>query len=137
MSEENKAHVRRFLEELDKKNFAISEEMATPSTLFYYPGSEPLNRETVQGFYNVFYSAFPDLQHTIDEQIAEGDKVVTRTTLRGTHNGDLQGIAPTGKQVTIEAILIDHMVGDKMGEHRASFDQLGLMQQLGVIPSQG
>ncbi len=136
MSEENKGPIRRWIEEFDKKNFAIVDEMATPSAIFYYPGNEPWNRETQQGFFKTFSSAFPDHQHTINEQIAEGDKVVTRFTIRGTHNGDLQGIAPTGKQVTIEGTMIDHMVGGKIQEHRVFYDQLGLLQQLGVGSSQ-
>ena len=136
MSEENKALIRRWAEEFDKKNFAKVEEMATPSATFYYPGSEPWNREAQLDFFKAFSAAFPDHQHTMDEQIAEGDKVVTRFTLRGTHNGDLQGIAPTGKQVTIEMTMIDHMVGGKIQEHRVFYDMLGLLQQLGVAPSQ-
>ena len=136
MSEENKAFIRRWIEGFDKKNFALVEEMATPSAIFYFPGNDPMNRETLQGFFKVFSSAFPDHQHTVDEQIAEGDKVVTRFTIRGSHNGDLQGIAPTGKQVTIEGTIIDHMVGGKIQEHRVCYDQLGIMQQIGAIPSQ-
>ena len=136
MSEENKALIRRWIEEFDRKNFAIVDEMATPSALFYYPGSEPWNRETQQGFFKGFSSAFPDHQHTIDEQIAEGDKVVSRFTIRGTHNGDLQGIAHTGKRVTIEGTMIDQMVGGKIQEHRVFYDMLGLLQQLGAVPGQ-
>ncbi len=136
MSEENKALIRRWIEEFDKKNFAIVEEMATPTAIFYYPGNEPWNRETQQAFFKAFSSAFSDHRHTIDEQIAEGDEVVTRFTIRGTHNGDLQGIAPTGKQVTIEGTMIDHMVGGRIQEHRVFYDMLGLLQQLGVAPGQ-
>ena len=136
MSEKNKALIRHWIEEFDNKNLATVDEMATPSALFYYPGSEPWNRETQQGFFKAFSVAFPDHQHTIDEQIAEGDKVVTPFTIRGTHNGDLQGIAPTGKQVTIEGTMIDQMVGSEIQEHRVFYDMLGLLQQLGVAPTQ-
>ena len=136
MSEENKALMRRWIEGFDEKNFGIVDEMATPNAVFYYPGSEPFNRESMQSFFKAFSSAFPDHQHTIDEQIAEGNKVVTRFTIRATHTGDLQGIAPTGKPVTIEGNLIDHIVGGKIEDHRASYDMLGLLQQLGVAPSQ-
>jgi len=135
MTEENKTLTRRWIEEMDKKNFAIIEELATPSSIFYYPGFEPFNREAEQDLMKAFYSAFPDIQHTIHEQIAEGDKVVTRVTLRGTHEGDFQGIAPTGKRVTIEFPMIEHIVGGKIQEHRVYYDQLGLLQQLGVAPS--
>ncbi len=136
MSEENKTLARRWIEEMDKKNFAIIEELATPSSIFYYPGMEPFNREAEQDLMKAFYSAFPDIQHTIHELIAEGDKVVSRVTLRGTHSGDFQGIAPTGKQVTLEFPMIDHIVGGKIQEHRVYYDQLGFLQQLGVAPGQ-
>jgi len=136
MSEENKAVIRRLTEEFDKKNFAIVEELSTPSAIFHYPGNEPWDREAQQGFYKAFSAAFPDHQHTIEEQIAEGDKVVTRWTIRGTHNGDLQGIAPTGRQVTIDATVINHMVGGKIQVHRVFYDMLGVMQRIGAIPSQ-
>ena len=136
MSEENKALLRRWVEEFDKKNFAIVEEMATPSAIFHYPGSEPWSRETQHSFFEGFSAALPDHHHTIEEMIAEGDKVVTRLTIRGTHNGDLLGIAPTGKPVTIEFAMIDRMVGGKIQEHQVFYDRLGVMQRLGVAPGQ-
>ncbi len=136
MSEENKALARRWIQEMDKKNFAIIEELAAPDSIFYYPGMEPFNRAAEQDLMKAFYSAFPDIQHTIHELIAEGDKVVSRVTLRGTHSGDFQGIAPTGKQVSIEFPMIEHFVGGKIKEHRVYYDQLGFLQQLGVAPGQ-
>jgi predicted ester cyclase len=108
--------------------------MTTPSAKFYYPGNEPWNRQAQEDFFKAFSSAFPDHLHTMDEQIAEGDKVMTRFTLRGTHYGELPGIAPTGKQITVEMAMIDHVVGGKIQEHRVFYDMLGLLQQLGAVP---
>ncbi len=82
----------------------------------------------------MFRAAFPDLNITIDDQVSEGDKVVTRYTFRGTHKGDLMGIAPTGKQVTTIGISIERFVDGKVVERWEVFDQLGMMTQLGVVP---
>ncbi len=79
-------------------------------------------------------AAFPSGQHSIDDMIGEGDKVVTRITYRGTHTGDLMGIPPTGKHVAVSAMTIDQIVGGKIVETWRLFDQLSMMQQLGVIP---
>lgn len=81
-------------------------------------------------------SAFPDLHLTIDDMVAERDKVVARVRWTGTHQGDYRGIAPTGKQVTFTAITIYRIVGGKVVEVWEEGDSLGLMQQLGIIPTQ-
>ena len=78
-----------------------------------------------------------DRQSTIEDQIAEGDMVVTRWTFRGTHTGELMGIAPTGKQVTVTGISIDRVVGGKIVEEWNEMDDLGMMEQLGVVPPMG
>jgi predicted ester cyclase len=94
------------------------------------PGKEVLPPQ----FITANRAAFPDLRLTIEDQIAEGDKVVTRFTARGTHRGKLPGIAPTGKQVTTTAIIINRYTGGKIAESWINGDILGLLQQLGVIP---
>jgi predicted ester cyclase len=80
-------------------------------------------------------AAFPDLHQTIEEQIAEGDKVAYRWTARGTHLGELMGIAPTGNRVMFTGISIAHLAEGKIEEIWENYDALGMMQQLGVIPS--
>ena len=85
----------------------------------------------------MFLGAFPDLAVTVDDIVAEGDKVVLRSTGRGTHTGDLQGIPPTGKSMTISAIDIFRVSGGRIAEQGEMFDQMGMMQQLGVIPAPG
>ena len=81
--------------------------------------------------------AFPDLHYTVEDLVAEGDKVVVRYTGRGTQQGELWGIPPTGKQMTYTGILIWRFAEGKIAEHWAEPDRLGLMQQLGVISPQG
>jgi predicted ester cyclase len=83
----------------------------------------------------VYRTTFPDVRITIEDQVAEGDKVVTRWTGRGIHQGDLMGIAPTGTRATVTGITIDHISGGKVAETWANFDVMGMIQQLGVIPS--
>jgi predicted ester cyclase len=85
----------------------------------------------------MFRSAFPDLRIIIEDQVAEGDKVVTRWRGSGTHQGDLFGIAPTGNRVSLVGITINRIEGGKVAEEWQIFDALGMMQQLGAIPSPG
>ena len=80
----------------------------------------------------MYLTAFPDLRMTIDDLIAEGDKVVTRWTGRGTHRGDLAGIAPTGKTATVTGIIISRFAGNKLVEDFESFDEVAMLRQLGV-----
>jgi predicted ester cyclase len=81
-----------------------------------------------------FFTAFPDTHYTLEDLIAEGDKVVWRYTFRGTHRGDFMGIPATGKVVTGTSIVISRIAGGKCVEEWGSSDLLGLMQQLGAIP---
>ena len=83
----------------------------------------------------MYRTAFPDMRITIEDQVAEGDKVVTRWTASGTHQGDLMGIDPTGRRATVTGITIDRISGGKVEETWTNFDAMGMMQQLGVIPS--
>jgi len=80
-------------------------------------------------------NAFPDLHYTIEDMIAEGDKVVVRLTFSGTHRGEFMGVAPTNKRVTTTAIFIQRIVSGKLVEEWSNADLLGFFQQLGVIPS--
>lgn len=98
ISEKNKAIIIRFYEELDKNNFKIYSELTTLDYVGHFPRStQPMNREAREQFSRMFYKAFPDIQHTVDDLIAEGCKVAARLTARGTHKGDFQGIPSIGK----------------------------------------
>ena len=94
----------------------------------------PAGPEGTKQLVTVYRNAFPDLRFTIDEQIAEGDKVVTRWTGYGTHKAELVGIPATGKSSTVTGIAIDRIVNGKIVESWGIFDQFGMLQQLGVIP---
>jgi steroid delta-isomerase-like uncharacterized protein len=101
------------------------------------PPGIPRGREGVIQLTSMLRSAFPDLQATIDDIIAEGDKVVIRQTWTGTHQGEFMGVPPTGKSVSIGVIDIIRVDGGKFVEHWGQMDSMGLMQQLGAIPMPG
>jgi len=137
MSEVNKTIVRRLFEEVwNKGNLSMADELFTPNYVHHDPSTPDLGRgpESEKKRATLYRSAFPDLRLTIEDIIAEGETVIARWSCRGTHKGDLSGIAPTGKQVTISGVSIARFSGSKMAEGWINWDALGLMQQLGVVP---
>lgn len=136
-TEQNKAIVHHFFEEMDQGNLSlIADELWTPDFAIHFPGMPgPMNRETFQQFTSGFYAAFPGLRHTIEDTVAEGDRVVVRMTIKGVHQGDFQDLPPTGKAINISAINLFHLVNGKIAEQWVDYDGLGMLQQLGVIPA--
>ncbi len=137
MSEGNKFVIRRSFEELwNKGNLSLADELFTPNYEHHDTSSPDFGRgpESEKKRAALNHTAFPDLQLTIEDIIAEGQTVMARWSCRGTHKGDLSGIAPTGKQVTISGVSIARFTGGKMVEGWVNWDALGLMQQLGVVP---
>ena len=137
--EENKAIVRRYLEEAwNRGNVGILDELMAPSYARYMSGqAAPLDREGQKQRIAGFHQALPDLHLTIEDLIAEGDRVVFRITVHGTHQGILMGIAPTGKQMSVSAIDIARIVEGKIVEHWGQIDTFGLLHQLGALPPRG
>jgi steroid delta-isomerase-like uncharacterized protein len=136
-TEENKANVRRGFEAINQKNLAVFDELLTPDVVVHSASTTTQGLEAYKQSLSMYLTAFPDLQFTIEDMIAEGDTVVVRYTTRGTHQGNLWGIPPTGKQVSATGIFIDRLVNGKAVEQWTNFDDLGLLHQLGVIPSMG
>jgi predicted ester cyclase len=130
--EHNKAIVRGYMNEvLNNGNLAAFDSYISPDVVFN--NSKGLKQQ-VAGIQSI-RSAFPDLHLVIEDQIAEGDKVVTRVTFHGTHQGEFRGAAPTGKQVRYSGIAIDRIVEGKVVEMWHVADTLSLLQQIGAIPS--
>ena len=100
------------------------------------PPGMPEGFEGRKMFYSAFLTAFPDLHVHIADTFAEGDKLVTRWSAHGTHSGELMGIPATGKEVSVSGTAIDRFENGQSVEHWEVFDQIGLMQQLGVMPAQ-
>ena len=137
MSEGNKFVIRRSFEELwNKGNLSLADELFTPNYEHHDPSSPDFGRgpESEKKRAALYRTAFPDLQLTIEDIIAEGQTVMARWSCRGTHKGELSGIAPTGKQVTISGVTVARFTNGKMVEGWVNWDALGLMQQLGVVP---
>jgi steroid delta-isomerase-like uncharacterized protein len=135
MSERNKALVRRLVEEvIGHGNFALIDEFVAADYVGH-TSSGDTNREEHQQIFATMHRAFPDLQITIDDMIAEGDKVVTRWTALGTHKGEFAGIPPTGKRGVVTGIDINRIVDGKLVECWTNSDDLGLLQQLSAIPA--
>lgn len=136
-TEENKAIIQRFVDEvLNKKNVdALGDFMAEDMVDHNPPPIEKPGLEGMKDMIRMFFNAFPDLEVQVHDVIAEGDKVVMRGTTTGTHQGEFMGIAATGKKVSYGEIHVLRMADGKMAEHWGVEDQMGMMQQLGVIPS--
>ncbi len=137
MSEANKNAVRRLVEEVwNKGNLPVTEELFAPNYV-HHDASTPdvgLGPDSEKKRATLYRTAFPDLRLTIEDIIAEGDSVTIRWSCRGTHKGELSGIAPTGKQFSISGITIACFENGKMAEGWVNWDALGMMRQLGIVP---
>jgi predicted ester cyclase len=134
--EANKAVVRRLMDEdISGGDLAVAEEIIHPD-FFDHTNPPGLQRgvEGHKGIVTLFRAAFPDLRFAIDDLVAEGDRVVARTTMSGTHRGEFFGIPPTGRFVTMGGVHVVRIADGKVAEHWGTNDDLSLMRQLGVIP---
>ena len=137
MSDRNKALMRRAVEDVwnGKEPAAVEDLVATDFVIHTPSTSEDVRgRDGVKQFFAALHEAFPDIRFKIEDQIAEGDRVVTRWVAHGTHRGHFQGIPATGREVRLSGIDIDCIAGEKVVECWTQLDELGLMQQLGVLP---
>jgi steroid delta-isomerase-like uncharacterized protein len=136
-AEENKAIVSRFWGVWEEGNIDLVDELLAPDYINHTPASpdQPTGPEGVKGVVAIFRSAIPDLRVIVEDMIAEGDKVVVRYTLEGTHEGELFGVPPTGQRLSIKSIAVERVSDGKIREHWRVTDSLDMMQQLGVIPA--
>jgi steroid delta-isomerase-like uncharacterized protein len=134
-AEQNKALVRRLVEEVQSgHNLGLVNELLAADFVDHcVPPGLPPDREGVKMQFAMFLQAFPDLHVVIHEQVAEGDRVVTRKTFHGTHQGDLLGIPPSGRPVAFDVIDILRVRDGRITDHWNLVDQLGLMRQIGVV----
>jgi len=130
---QNKEIVHRFLEEVwNQGKLDAVDDIVTNDIIIHVAGRDIKGIENFKKFILGYRNAFPDIKFTIEELIAQGDKVAERFTVRGTHQGELQGIPPTGKQIKITSIDIARYVDGKMVERWGQPDFLGMMMQLGM-----
>jgi predicted ester cyclase len=135
-AEENKQLVRRFYEEIDKGNLDVIDELVAEDYLDHNPPPFPglgIGREGVKQAFKIFWEATPG-HHHIEDQIAEGDKVVTRLTSYGKHDGDLPGAPRTGNDLKMTSITIHRIADGKLVEKWAEKDMIGFLKQIGVMP---
>jgi predicted ester cyclase len=135
--EQNKALSSRYISEMhNQKNPALADEVFAGDAVIHLAGTS-VSREGYKQLTIKFFAAFPDLHVTVEDQIAEGDRVATRWTTRGTETGTLDGIGPTNKPATVTGICIDRIAAGQIVETWMNYDEMGLLEQLGVIPPRG
>jgi len=135
-TETNKAIVRRYIGQvLNNQRLDLIDEFLVESVELHGVGPSITGRTALVEFYTMFFAAFPDWHTTIDDMVAEGDKVVVRITSNGTHLGDYQAIPATKKPYTQNAIVIYRLTNGKIVEGRLQTDMLSMMQQLGLMPT--
>jgi len=140
-AEENKALVRRCLADVwDGGRLERVDDLLAESFVRHGPSAtegEIRGRDGFKRLVSMYRATYPDLRVPIEDQVAEGDLVVTRWTARGTHRGELMGIAPTGNPVSVSGMILDRVVDGRIVEEWASYDALGMLRQLGAIPAPG
>ncbi len=140
MSINNKVIVRRLYEEVwNKRRLELVDEIISPSHALHDPnvsgsavGPEAYKRQVTR-----FITAFPDLRFTFEEIVGEKEKLAVAWTISGTHKGEFMGVPATNKKVSVDGITINHIVNAKIMDSYISWDALGMMQQLGVVPPLG
>ena len=133
-AEAHKALVQQFVDEFwNRGKLNAADELMTRETVIHEPVAG--TPEDLKAVATAMRTAFPDWHSTVEEMLVEGDRVAERWTGRGTHQGEFQGIPPTGKQVVVPGVVFYRIADGKIAEFRGQFDRLSLMQQLGVIPS--
>jgi steroid delta-isomerase-like uncharacterized protein len=125
----------RFFEAQDRLRGGPDPALCAPGYTATIGGNPPMDLAGHQGFGRMFYAAFPDLSHTVEDTVADEGRVAVRFTLHGTHSGDFSGIPATGRPIAVSAMVVLRVADGRVAELRGVFDQLGLMQQLGVIPA--
>ncbi len=138
-TEENKAKVGRLIEEfINKGNLAVADEIFATNFDNHSPAAGTTSdRQGIKQYIAILHTALPDFHCAIEDLIAEGDRVVVRLMCRGTHKGEFMGISPTGREGKVTSISILHFAGAKVVERWNSTDNLGILQQLGVVPLPG
>ena len=134
-TKQNLALVQRFFEAIHQHRLDVLDELCAPDYVVHFAGTPgPLTRETIKPVWAQFFEAFPELQHTLEDIFADGDRVVVRMQIAGTQQGEFMGIPPTGRAITMGSINILRCTNGLIVEQWNNYDALGMLQQLGAIP---
>lgn len=134
-AEENKAIIRRCFASLDAGDVEAFSRLFAPDFSLHFDGMPVLDGAGAIGLIQQYLTAFPGIHHEILDQLAEGDRVATRIHARGTQRGELMGIPPTGRKISISSTYIHRVVDGRISEQWVNADSLGMLQQLGIVPS--
>ena len=137
-TDEKKVLARRGWEMVvNQRKLDVLEEIYAPDFVWHEPDQDIRSYEQARQFASTFFDAFPDINITVEDVIAEDEQVVTRYTIRGTHGGESEEFGPpTGKQMELKGITIHRFEGDKIVEEWEAYDNLSVLQQLGLLPEQ-
>jgi steroid delta-isomerase-like uncharacterized protein len=133
--EQIKQVIRQVFESYNQQDMEKVEKLYSPKHIFHFPGVPPMDWNSHKQFIVGLSKAFPDLHFQVEDIVAEGDKVAYRLTVSGTHKGEFLGLPPTNKKVSFSSTGITNIVDGKVSEDWVDADIMGLMQQLGAIPS--
>ncbi len=135
-SDDGAAAVRRWFQAINDGDMVAERAARTPDFVAHVPGMPgPLDGEEWEQFLSIFLAGFPDMRLAVEDVVAQGDRVAVRWTFVGTHEGEFFGSPPTGVRVRMSAIEVNRVVDGKIAEHWVELDQLGMLQQVGAIPS--
>jgi predicted ester cyclase len=135
MKQQVTTYEQTWVDGLNRGDVSSADKAFAPDCIIHISGS-PERNLALAGFKQMvvgLLAAFPDLRFTIEDQLIDGDKVATRWTAEGTHTGPLGEVKPTGKRVRIDGLILDRVVGDRVAERWEQWDQMGMMQQLGLV----
>lgn len=134
MSETNEKVIRRFIDEvINNGDFSVLDQLVQPNYVYRSPDQQLDGPEALEGLLTAYRAAFPDMSVRIDDLVNGGDKIVVSVTFTGTHEGNLMGIAPTGKPVNIRGMILSRFQDGKIVEEYEILDMLALFQQLDVV----
>lgn len=135
MSEQNKTLARRWFEDLfSRGNLDAANEILSAEFVDHLPREQERGIEELKHYVTIYRTAFPDIQDTVEELVAEADKVVVRWRSRGTHQGEFMGVAPTGRHVTFTGMRLFRIAENKIAESWVNIDERGLQEQLSTAP---
>jgi predicted ester cyclase len=134
-TDDNKAVVRKMFASTDAHDFdTIENDLFAPEYQLRFDSMPQMNRSSAAGFFRAFVGAFPDISHTLEDVIAEGDRVGARLTVRGTNTAEFMGMPPSNKPISIAAINMFRLKGGRIVDQQINSDGVGMLMQLGVIP---